>query len=102
MISAVDLIDIELHDYGWQAIVGSFGFLTDRFPEPKLNVHTIDIATKKAVNFMVDHLSENYDISADDAYMPYLLVGDLKIAEVVDIPNMFVTMHFPKSILDQL
>ncbi|MBT4660839.1 MAG: hypothetical protein HN815_07335 [Candidatus Marinimicrobia bacterium] len=51
---------------------------------------------------MVDHLSENYDISADDAYMPYLLVGDLKIAEVVDVPNMLVTMHFPKSILDQL
>jgi len=101
-ILAVDLIDIELHDYGWQAIVGGFGFLTDRFPEPKLNVHTIDIATKKAVNFMVDHLSENYDISAEDAYMLCSLVGDLKIAEVVDVPNMLVTMHFPKSILDQL
>jgi len=63
---------------------------------------TIDIATKKAVNFMVDHLSENYDISAEDAYMLCSLVGDLKIAEVVDVPNMLVTMHFPKSILDQL
>ena len=31
-----------------------------------------------------------------------LLVGDLKIAEVVDVPNMLVTMHFPKSILTQL
>jgi acetamidase/formamidase len=227
-ILAVDLIDIELHDYGWQAIVGGFGFLTDRFPEPKLNIHkidiinkttmfndkikiplkpfagvmgvapdteemlstippranggnmddpsivegttvyfpvfvkgalfsigdahavqglgevcgtaieapmtfvyrlrvlknkpaiqepqyetddfyavtgfgeTIDIATKKAVNFMVDHLSKNYDISAEDAYMLCSLVGDLKIAEVVDVPNMLVTMHFPKSILDQL
>ena len=30
------------------------------------------------------------------------LVGDLKIAEVVDVPNMLVTMHFPKRILQQL
>ena len=227
-ILAVDLLKIDLHDYGWQAIVGGFGFLTDRFPDPKLNIHkidvknktsmfndkvkiplkpfpgimgvapdteemlstippranggnmddpslvegttvyfpvfvkgalfsigdghavqglgevcgtaieapmtftyrlrvikdkpeikepqyetddyyavtwfgtTIDIATKKAANYMVDHLSNNYDISAEDAYMLCSLVGDLKIAEVVDVPNMLVTMHFPKSILNQL
>ena len=227
-ILAVDLLDIQLHDYGWQAIVGGFGFLTDRFPNPKLNIHdidiqskttmfndkvkiplkpfpgvmgvapdteemlstipprenggnmddpsmvegttiyfpvfvkgalfsigdahavqglgevcgtaieapmtftyrlrviknkptikepqyetddyyavtgfgkTIDIATKKAVNYMVDHLSANYEISAEDAYMLCSLVGDLKIAEVVDVPNMLVTMHFPKTILSQL
>jgi len=227
-ILAVDLLKIDLHDYGWQAIVGGFGFLTDRFPNPKLNIHeidvknktsmfndkvkiplrpfpgimgvapdteemlstippranggnmddpslvegttvyfpvfvkgglfsigdghavqglgevcgtaietpmtftyrlrvikdkpeikepqyetddyyavtgfgtTIDIATKKAVNYMVDYLSNNYDISAEDAYMLCSLVGDLKIAEVVDVPNMLVAMHFPKSILDQL
>ena len=227
-ILAVDLLKIDLHDYGWQAIVGGFGFLTDRFPNPKLNIHeidvenrtsmfndkikiplrpfpgimgvapdteemlstippranggnmddpslvegttvyfpvfvkgalfsigdghavqglgevcgtaieapmtftyrlrviknkpsikepqyetddyyavtgfgeTIDIATKKAVNYMVDHLSNNYDISAEDAYMLCSLVGDLKIAEVVDVPNMLVTMHFPKSVINQL
>ena len=227
-VLAVDLLDIQLHDYGWQAIVGGFGFLTDRFPNPKLNIHeidiqnkttmfnekikiplnpfpgvmgvapdteemlstippranggnmddpsivkgttvyfpvfvkgalfsigdahavqglgevcgtaiespmtftyrlrvlknkpaiqepqyetndyyavtgfgaTIDIATKKAVNYMVDHLSNNYDISPEDAYMLCSLVGDLKIAEVVDVPNMLVTMHFPKSIINQL
>ena len=227
-ILAVDLLKVELHDYGWQAIVGGFGFLTDRFPNPKLNIHeidvenkttmfndkvkiplkpfpgimgvapdteemlstippranggnmddpslvegttvyfpvfvkgalfsigdghavqgygevcgsaieapmtftyrlrvlknkpaiqepqyetddyyavtgygtTIDIATKKAVNYMVDHLSNNYDISPEDAYMLCSLAGDLKIAEVVDVPNMLVTMHFPKTIIDQL
>ena len=63
---------------------------------------TIDIATKKAVNYMVDHLSNNYDISPEDAYMLCSLAGDLKIAEVVDVPNMLVTMHFPKSITNQL
>ena len=63
---------------------------------------TIDIATKKAVNYMIDHLINNYDITAEDAYMLCSLVGDLHIAEVVDVPNMLVTMHFPKSILEQL
>ena len=227
-ILAVDVLKIELHDYGWQAIVAGFGFLTDRFPDPKLKVHaidkvrktmqfsdkvtiplmpfagvmgvapnteemlstipprenggnmddpsivegttvyfpvlvkgglfsigdthavqglgevcgtaleapmtityrlrvlkdkpaikepqyetdqyyavtgfgdTIDKATKKAVNFMIDHLVANYDISDEDAYMLCSLVGDLKIAEVVDVPNMLVTMHFPKLILAQL
>ena len=63
---------------------------------------TIDIATKKAVNYMVDHLSANYNVSEEDAYMLCSLAGDLKIAEVVDVPNMLVTMHFPKSIINQL
>ena len=51
---------------------------------------------------MIDHLSNNYDITAEDAYMLCSLVGDLHIAEVVDVPNMLVTMHFPKSIINQL
>jgi acetamidase/formamidase len=51
---------------------------------------------------MVDHLVANYDITDEEAYMLCSLVGDLKIAEVVDVPNMLVTMHFPKSILSQL
>ena len=63
---------------------------------------TIDKAAKKAVNFMIDHLVANYDISDEDAYMLFSLVGDLKIAEVVDVPNMLVIMYFPKSILTQL
>ena len=63
---------------------------------------TIDLATKKAVNYMIDHLSNNYNITGEDAYMLCSLVGDLHIAEVVDVPNMLVTMHFPKKILDQL
>ena len=51
---------------------------------------------------MVDHLIANYDVTDEEAYMLCSLVGDLKIAEVVDVPHMLVTMHFPKSILNQL
>ncbi len=48
-ILAVDLLKIDLHDYGWQAIVGGFGFLTDRFPDPKLNIHKIDVKNKTSM-----------------------------------------------------
>ena len=51
---------------------------------------------------MIDHLINNYEIFDEDAYMLCSLAGDLKIAEVVDVPNMLVTMHFPKTILSQL
>ena len=48
-ILAVDLLKIDLQDYGWQAIVGGFGFLTDRFPDPKLNIHKIDVKNKTSM-----------------------------------------------------
>ena len=59
---------------------------------------TIDEAAKKATRYMVTHITETYQMSWDEAYMLCSLVGDLKIAEVVDIPNMLVTMHIPKSV----
>lgn len=59
---------------------------------------TIDEAAKKATRYMIQHISETYHMSWDEAYMLCSLVGDLKIAEVVDEPNMLVTMHIPKSI----
>lgn len=59
---------------------------------------TIDEAAKKATRYMVAHISEKYHMSWDEAYMLCSLIGDLKIAEVVDVPNMLVTMHIPKSV----
>ena len=59
---------------------------------------TIDEAAKKATRYMITHISETYNMSEGDAYMLCSLVGDLKIAEVVDIPHMLVTMHIPKDV----
>lgn len=59
---------------------------------------TIDEAAKKATRYMVEHISTNYNMSWEEAYMLCSLIGDLKIAEVVDLPNMLVTMHIPKSV----
>ena len=59
---------------------------------------TIDEAAKKATRYMITHISETYDMSEGDAYMLCSLIGDLKIAEVVDMPHMLVTMHIPKDV----
>ncbi len=62
---------------------------------------TIDEAAKKATLYMVDHIAGTYKITWEEAYMLCSLVGDLKIAEVVDRPHMLVTMHVPKSVFDE-
>ncbi|SMD35075.1 Acetamidase/formamidase [Reichenbachiella faecimaris] len=60
---------------------------------------SIDIATKKAVQYMIEYLVSEHDLSKEDAYILCSLAGDLKIAEVVDAPNMLVTMHISKEVL---
>jgi len=59
---------------------------------------TIDEAAKKATRYMIEHISKTYNMSWDEAYMLCSLIGDLKIAEVVDVPHMLVTMHIPKNV----
>lgn len=59
---------------------------------------TLDEAAKKATRYMIDHLENRHGLTRTDAYTLVSLAGDLKIAEVVDVPHMLVTMHLSKSI----
>lgn len=59
---------------------------------------TIDEAAKKATRYMIDYLVETKGLDRNDAYALVSLAGDLKIAEVVDVPHMLVAMHIPKDI----
>lgn len=60
---------------------------------------SIDEATKKAVKYMIEYLVNEHNLTEEDAYILCSLAGDLKIAEVVDVPNMLVTMHISKEVL---
>jgi len=62
---------------------------------------TIDEAARKATRFMIDHVVVTYGLSRSDAYMLCSLACDLKIAEVVDVPNMLVAMHLRKDIFEE-
>lgn len=60
---------------------------------------TIDEAGRKAVRYMIDYLVAEHGLSEIDAYALCSLAGDLKIAEVVDVPHMLVVMHMSKDVL---
>ena len=60
---------------------------------------TIDEAAEKATLYMIDYLEEVHGMDRYDAYALASLAGDLKIAEVVDVPHMLVTMHMSKEVI---
>jgi len=79
------------------------GSLTAKYDEEGYHV-TMGIdpslmeASKKALRHMIDHLSKNYGLSREDAYMLSSVVVDLKITEIVDKPNWIVSAYLPLKI----
>ena len=57
-------------------------------------------AARDAVASMVDWISATTGMPALDAYMLCSVCGDLRISEIVDMPNWTVSFYFPKSVLD--
>jgi acetamidase/formamidase len=55
-------------------------------------------ATRSAVRHMIDHLQRVYALSRADAYMLCSVAVDLKLCEVVDMPNWVVGAFLPQSI----
>ncbi len=59
---------------------------------------SIDEAARKATEYMIDYLVAERGLERTEAYVLSSLAADLKIAEVVDVPNVLVAMHMPKGI----
>jgi acetamidase/formamidase len=57
-------------------------------------------AAKDAVSGMVDLLQAQQGLSAVDAYMLCSVCGDLRISEVVDMPNWVVSFYFPRVVFE--
>ncbi|MEM7734563.1 MAG: acetamidase/formamidase family protein [Deinococcota bacterium] len=55
-------------------------------------------AAKDAVRAMIDHLSKTYKLSAEDAYLLCSVGCDLRISEIVDMPNWVVSMYLPLAL----
>jgi acetamidase/formamidase len=53
---------------------------------------------KNAVRDMIDWLVTDQELSLHEAYVICSVVGDLKMSEVVDIPNWTVSMTVPRGI----
>ena len=55
---------------------------------------------RAAVSGMIDLLSKRHKMKAIDAYMLCSVCGDLRISEIVDIPNWVVSFYFPRVVLE--
>jgi acetamidase/formamidase len=54
--------------------------------------------SQQAIRYMIDHLSTNYHMTREQAYCLCSAAVDLKISEVVDMPNWIVSAYLPLSI----
>ena len=57
-------------------------------------------AARDAVSGMVDHLCATRGMAAVDAYMLVSTCGDLRISEIVDMPNWVVSFYFPRCVFE--
>ncbi|WP_292201683.1 acetamidase/formamidase family protein, partial [Mesorhizobium sp.] len=55
---------------------------------------------KQAVSQMVDLLAGRYKLDPVDAYMLVSVCGDLRISEIVDMPNWVVSFYFPRCVFE--
>ena len=53
---------------------------------------------KNAVRYMIEWLTANHRLTESQAYCLCSTAGDLKISEIVDVPNWIVSMHMPLGI----
>jgi acetamidase/formamidase len=55
-------------------------------------------AARDSVMRMIDLLGADHGLSAIDAYLLASVCGDLRISEIVDMPNWVVSFYFPRVI----
>lgn len=55
---------------------------------------------KEAVSRMIDLLSRTHGLKPVDAYMLCSVCGDLRISEIVDLPNWVVSFYFPRVVFE--
>ncbi len=53
-------------------------------------------AARAAVRAMIDLLSRSHGLQAVDAYMLCSVCSDLRVSEIVDIPNWVVSCYLPR------
>lgn len=55
-------------------------------------------ASQNAIRYMIEHLMDTYKMSEVEAYMLCSVAVDLRISEVVNMPNCLVSAFLPNSI----
>ncbi|PAQ11735.1 acetamidase/formamidase family protein [Mesorhizobium temperatum] len=55
---------------------------------------------REAVSQMIDLLAGRYGMEPVEAYMLVSVCGDLRISEIVDMPNWVVSFYFPRCVFE--
>ncbi len=58
------------------------------------------IAARDALSHCIDALCREHGMQAEEAYMLCSVCGDLRISEIVDMPNWVVSFYFPKVVFN--
>ena len=58
----------------------------------------LEVAARDSVRRMIDWLGREHALSPERAYMLCSVAVDLRISEIVDVPNFIVTAHCPLGI----
>ena len=74
---------------------------TDDYYAVSAYATTLDEAAKRATMNMVNYLVAEHGMARNEAYILCSVAGDLKIAEVVDVPHVLVAMHMSKAVINQ-
>ena len=78
-------------------------------PKPEVSVErrgdgTLILSSPRALPenlpLMIDLLGRQHGMPAVDAYLLCSVCGDLRISEIVDIPNWTVSFYFPRVVFD--
>ncbi len=56
-------------------------------------------AARDAVKAMIDQLTARHGLTPEDAYLLCSVCADLRISEIVDMPNWVVSYYFPRLVL---
>ena len=57
-------------------------------------------ASRSAVRSMIDLLGRQHGMPAIDAYLLCSVCGDLRISEIVDVPNWTVSFYVPRIVFE--
>jgi len=57
-------------------------------------------ASRRAVRAMIEHLGSRYDLERQEAYALCSVACDLRIHELVDVPNWVVGAFLPENIFE--
>jgi acetamidase/formamidase len=55
---------------------------------------------RDAVSGMVELIAGKYGMSPENAYMLCSVCADLRIPEIVDMPDWIVSFNFPRSVFE--